>query len=158
MRKFNYIYILTLVVTIIIGCKGTGNSPEEDCIPDPTYNPTINPADFVAGVNNPLWPLVPGTIYVFQGGNETIDVTVTNDTKEILAVTTIVVHDVVSVNSEVIEDTYDWYAQDIAGNVWYFGEDTKEYENGVLVSTEGSWEAGVDGAKPGIVCTPYNRR
>jgi hypothetical protein len=62
-----------------------------------------------------------------------------------------VVHDVVSINSQVIEDTYDWYAQDTAGNVWYFGEDTKEYENGVLVSTEGSWEAGVDGAKPGIV-------
>jgi hypothetical protein len=94
---------------------------------------------------------VPGTRYVYQGGEETTEVTVTNDTKQILGVTTIVVRDVVSVGGEIIEDTYDWYAQDKAGDVWYLGEDTKEYENGQLVSTKGSWEAGVDGAKPGII-------
>jgi hypothetical protein len=94
---------------------------------------------------------VPGTRYIYRGGEETIEVTVTHDTKQILGVTTIVVHDVVSIDGETIEDTYDWYAQDNSGNVWYLGEDTKEYENGQVVSTEGSWEAGVDGAKPGIV-------
>ena len=62
-----------------------------------------------------------------------------------------IVHDVLTEDGEVTEDTYDWYAQDAEGNLWYLGEDTKEYENGKLKSTEGSWEAGVDGAQPGII-------
>jgi hypothetical protein len=148
MKILTYICFLVLVVTSITAC---GISCKEECTPDPTYDPSINPANFVAGVDNLLFPLVLGTRYVYQGGEETIEVTVTDGTKQILGVTTIVVRDVVSVGGEIIEDTYDWYAQDKAGNVWYFGEDTKEYEGGQLVSTEGSWEAGVDGAKPGIV-------
>jgi hypothetical protein len=148
MKILTYICFLVLVVTSI---TAFGISCTEECIPDPTYNPSINPADFVAGVDNLLFPLVPGTRYVYQGGEETIEVTVTNDTKQILGVTTIVVRDVVSVGGEIIEDTYDWYAQDKTGDVWYFGEDTKDYEDGQLVSTKGSWEAGVDGAKPGII-------
>jgi hypothetical protein len=156
---------LVLIVAILTGCGGSGSGPEEDCIPDPTYNPSIDPADFVAGVDNPLLPLIPGMRYIYQGGEETIEVTVTHDSKQILGVTAIVVHDVVSIGDEIIEDTYDWYAQDTAGNVWYLGEDTKEYEGGRVVSTEGSWEAGVDGAKPGIVMhatqpaigTPYRQ-
>jgi hypothetical protein len=79
---------------------------------------------------------------------------VTNETKEILGVTTTVVHDQAFVKGELVEDTLDWFAQDAAGNVWYFGEDTKELEDGVVVSTEGSWEAGVDGARPGIFMPP----
>ena len=62
-----------------------------------------------------------------------------------------VVHDVVTENGETVEDTFDWYAQDAFGNLWYLGEDTKEYENGKVASTEGSWEAGVDGAQAGII-------
>lgn len=142
------IWFLVLIVTSIMAF---GISCSEECTPDPTYDPSINPADFVVGVDNPLFPLVPGTRYAYQSGEETIEVTVTNDTKQILGVTTIVVRDVVSVGSEIVEDTYDWYAQDKTGDVWYLGEDTKEYENGQLVSTNGSWEAGVDGAKPGII-------
>jgi hypothetical protein len=61
------------------------------------------------------------------------------------------VHDLVSEDGQVVEDTYDWYAQDRWGNVWYLGEDTTEYENGKPVSTEGSWEAGVDGALAGVI-------
>ncbi len=61
------------------------------------------------------------------------------------------VRDTVTVDGAVVEDTYDWYAQDTDGNVWYLGEDVKDYEDGKVVSTEGSWEAGVDGALPGIV-------
>jgi hypothetical protein len=148
MKISAYICFLALVVTSIMAF---GISCSEGCTPDPTYDPSINPVDFVAGVDNPLFPLVPGTRYVYQGGEETTEVTVTNDTERILGVTTIVVRDVVSVGGEIIEDTYDWYAQDKAGDVWYLGEDTKEYENGQLVSTKGSWEAGVDGAKPGII-------
>ena len=62
-----------------------------------------------------------------------------------------VVRDTVTVDGDVVEDTYDWFAQDVDGNVWYLGEDTAEYDDGEVVSTDGSWEAGVDGALPGIV-------
>ena len=65
--------------------------------------------------------------------------------------TCIVVKNRVTLNGELVEETFDWYAQDRDGNVWYFGEEAKDYENGVVVSTKGSWEAGIDGALPGII-------
>lgn len=118
------------------------------------YNPVINPANFVAEIDNPYFPLKPGTVFVYHGtkdGQQQVDeVTVTSDTKEIIGVTCTVVHDEVSVKDQVTEDTYDWYAQDKDGNVWYFGEDSTEYEKG-KADTGGSWESGVDGAKPGII-------
>ena len=147
MRGLSSISHFALVIMCMAGC----NPSDEDCVTDATYNPTIDPADFVAEINNPLLPFMPGTRFVYRGGDETIEVTVTSDTRLILGVTTRVVRDVATVNGEVVEDTFDWYAQDVAGNVWYFGEDTREYEGGVVVGTEGSWEAGVDGAKAGIV-------
>jgi hypothetical protein len=76
--------------------------------------------------------------------------TVTDRTKTILGVATTVIHDQVFVRGELVEDTDDWFAQDADRNVWYFGEDTKELDNGQVVSTEGSWEAGVHGARAGI--------
>ncbi len=76
---------------------------------------------------------------------------VTHDTKRIMGVECVVVNDKATENGELIEQTLDWYAQDKEGNVWYFGEDSKESENGKVTSTEGSWEAGKDGAKPGIM-------
>jgi hypothetical protein len=91
---------------------------------------------------------------VYEGGkgegNERTVVEVTRDTKTILGITAVVAHDTVTKDGNVKEDTFDWYAQDRQGNVWYLGEDTKEYENGAVVSTKGSWEAGVSGAQPGI--------
>ncbi len=123
------------------------------CAPTPT--PVINPANFVAKVDNPYFPLTPGKTLVFEGasedGTERVEVYVTNETKVILGVTAIVVRDRVTLNDELIEETLDWYAQDKEGNVWYLGEDTKEYENGVVISTKGSWEAGVNGAQPGFI-------
>ena len=86
-----------------------------------------------------------------QGGEQRVEVTVTDRTKTIMGIEARVVHDVVSEDGQVVEDTFDWYAQDADGNIWYLGEDTKEYENGKLTTTEGSWEAGVDGAQPGII-------
>ena len=121
---------------------------------DKSYNPVIDPANFVAHVDNPFLPLVPGTTMRYRQtsdeGDQDIVVTVTSKTKLIAGVTTTVVHDVASSKGQVVEDTWDWYAQDRDGAVWYFGEDTKEYDKG-KVSTEGSWETGVKGAKPGIV-------
>ena len=119
------------------------------------YNPTINPANFVIEVNNPYFTLTPGTTYTYKShgkeGTEINKVIVTNQTRKVMGVTTRVVWDRVWLNDQLIEETYDWYAQDKGGNVWYFGEDSKEYRKGRAASTEGSWEAGVDGAKPGIV-------
>lgn len=77
--------------------------------------------------------------------------TVTNDTKTVMGVTCVVIHDVVFVDGEVMEETFDWYSQDKKGAVWYFGEDSTSYEEGQAPSKEGSWEAGVDGALPGII-------
>jgi hypothetical protein len=119
------------------------------------YDWTIDPANFIHGVDNPYFPLVPGTTLVYEGQSdgerEVVTVRVTSRTKEILGVTCVVVGDTVTVAGQVHEDTFDWYAQDVDGNVWYMGEDTKEYEDGKVVSTEGSWEAGVNGALPGVI-------
>jgi len=124
--------------------------------PEPIPLPQLQASDFNGGpIDNPYFPLPVGRIWTYEAmtedGLETTVVEVTTDTKVILGVTCVVVHDTVSVEGEVVEDTYDWFAQDMDGNVWYMGEDSTEYENGVPVSTAGSWEAGVDGALPGIV-------
>jgi len=111
----------------------------------------FDPHKFVTGVDNPFYPLTPGTVMTYFDGTETDRVEVTHDTKNILGVVATVVHDVVSVDGVVTEDTFDWFAQDRAGNVWYLGEDSRQFENGQQVGTEGSFEAGVNGAKAGIV-------
>lgn len=111
-------------------------------------------ASFVDGIDNPYWPLAPGTRWNYEAttdeGTETIELVVLSETRQVAGVTCTVVHDTVKFKGELIEDTYDWYAQDAEGNVWYMGEDSKEYTNGELIGTTGSREAGVDGAKPGI--------
>ncbi|MBU0533148.1 PepSY domain-containing protein [Candidatus Micrarchaeota archaeon] len=119
------------------------------------YNPTIDPNDFISGVNNPYFTLTPGETFIYESetedGLERIEVFTTNETRQVLGVTTIVVWDRVWLDGDLIEDTKDWYAQDSEGNVWYFGEETQELVAGQVVNTKGSWEAGVDGAKPGII-------
>ena len=133
----------------------TGGLPALAQEATPAYPVTIDPAGFVETVDNPWFPLAPGTTWVYEGESdgelERNEVTVTHETKTILGVTCVVVRDTVLIDGEVVEDTLDWYAQDTEGNVWYFGEESKDYEDGELVSTEGSWEAGVDGAQPGII-------
>lgn len=103
-------------------------------------------------IDNKYFPLKPGTTLTYEGtsdGERTKDVfVVTDKTKEILGVTTRVIHDTAYVNGKVSEITDDWFAQDDNGNVWYLGEFTTEVDTG---SHEGSWEAGVGGAKPGII-------
>jgi hypothetical protein len=113
------------------------------------------PSTFVARIDNAYLPLTPGTTWTYKGkldGTPATDVfTVTHATKQILGVATTVVHDQVFVQGKLAEDTFDWFAQDADGNVWYFGEDTKELDrNGQVVTTDGSWEAGVDNARAGI--------
>jgi hypothetical protein len=84
-------------------------------------------------------------------------VTVTDRTKKILGIDATVVHDVVTVGGKLKEDTWGWYAQDRAGAVWHLGEAARDHEDGRLVGTAGSWEAGVDGAQPGIVMPAHPR-
>src|SRR5438034_7970660 len=116
--------------------------------------PAIDPANFVRRVTNPFFPLVPGSLWVYRGlkdGATQIDrVFVTHHTKSIVGIHATVVRDVATQHGRVIERTFDWYAQDKQGNVWYLGEDTTSFENG-NVSKEGSWETGVHGAVPGII-------
>jgi hypothetical protein len=119
------------------------------------WNPVIDPAHFVGIVNNSYFPLTPGTTTEFSGttkdGNETLQIEVTHRTKTILGVTTTVVIETARLDGEVVEIAENWYAQDVDGNVWYFGEFTQEFQGGVPGSTAGSWEAGVDDASPGII-------
>lgn len=117
-----------------------------------TVNAAINPADFVNFIDNPLMTLEPGTTFVSESPDgHTIDnFEVTRQTKVLDGVTCVVVRDVTTVDGVVAENTLDYFAQDNAGNVWYFGEDAKALENG-HVDTSGSWHAGVDGAEPGII-------
>jgi hypothetical protein len=119
------------------------------------YAPRFDPKDFVDVVDHRFFPLKPGTRWVYtgveDGEKETNVVLVTGERKEILGVSATVVLDRVFVEGELEEKTFDWFAQDSRGNVWYLGEDTREFQDGKVVSTEGSWEAGVDGAVPGII-------
>jgi len=141
-------------------CKEQADARNDICrvIGQAPYDPVINasnfvdPADIGKGISpNPYFPLVEGTTWLYKNDSETITVMVTKKFKEILGVNCVVVRDIVEEEGEVIEDTEDWYAQDTAGNVWYFGEISKNFEDGELVDLEGSWKAGVDGAKAGYL-------
>lgn len=147
-RSIALIVLLTTATGAGVGCGGT-TEPYS-----PPYNPQL-PTSWAATVSNPVFPLVRGTTYQYRGqtseGLETITVEVLPNTRTVNGVAATEVRDRVYLNGVLIEDTHDWYAQDDAGNVWYLGEASKDYENGVLVSTEGSWEWGVDGALPGII-------
>jgi len=124
------------------------------------YDPVIDPANFVRHVTNPFLPLPPGQTFVYEGhtkdGFVHNDFIVTRKTKVILGVTCTEVHDVVYLDGELAEDTLDWYAQDNQGNVWYFGESTAEFEAGRPVTVEGSFTAGVNGDKPGIIMEAHS--
>ncbi|MBA3788498.1 MAG: hypothetical protein H0X21_07370 [Actinobacteria bacterium] len=117
---------------------------------------TLDPADFTLEIDNPYWPMSPGSEWIYSetdstGTEEKVVVTVTEETKRIAnGIEARVIRDVVSENGTPVEITDDWYAQDRDGNVWYLGEAVENYEDGKLVDSAGSFEAGVDGAQAGI--------
>jgi hypothetical protein len=135
-----------------IAAAATTRAAGETAITPPAMPP---PSSFRAHVDNPWFPLVPGTRYVYAGvkdGNPSRDVvTVTHATKTIAGVPCVTVHDFLYERGHLRERTTDWYSQDAHGNVWYFGEDTAELDaRGHVTSTEGTWRTGRDGAIPGI--------
>jgi hypothetical protein len=146
---------LALLAAALLLAGGCGGDSGEPALPQGAEPVELDPADFVAGIDNPYWPMAPGSRWVYretdgEGGEQQVEVTVTDETKTILGIEATVVHDVVTEDGELVEDTFDWYAQDRDGNIWYLGEATEEHADGE-VSTEGSWEAGVDGAEAGVL-------
>jgi hypothetical protein len=117
----------------------------------------LDPAAFTAEIDSTYWPMKPGTRWTYreideEGRRLEVVVTATAVTRKLSnGIEARVVRDTVTEEGELIEDTVDWYAQDAHGNVWYLGEDTAEFDGGEVSSTVGSWEAGVEGAQPGIM-------
>ena len=146
-----------LPIVVLVGLSGCGDDEaKNDAAPGAgAYDPMIDPAEFSSSttIDNPFMPWVPGMELTYvEDEVDTVRVVVTEDTKTIMGVECVVVHDeLTDEDGVVVEDTYDWYAQDEFGNVWYFGEDTVEYDDAGNPDPAGSWEAGVDGALPGIV-------
>jgi hypothetical protein len=130
----------------------TGSEATGSTLPQGSDPANPDPADFTSEIDNPYWPMTPGNRWVSRSTEERIVVEVTNRTKEITGgIEARVVRDTVTDNNgDLVEVTDDWYAQDREGNIWYMGEDVKDYKDGKVVSTAGSWEHGVDGAQAGV--------
>jgi hypothetical protein len=150
--------VTALAVATFGGATSASAEATAGCkVPRGSEQVRLNPADFTAHIDNPWWPMRVGSRWIYRetdpaGANQRVVVTVTQRTKKIAnGITARVVHDVVTEDGEFVEVTDDWYAQDECGNIWYLGEATKEYENGKVVSREGSFEAGVDGAQAGVI-------
>jgi hypothetical protein len=147
-------------VVLLAACGGDENgagAPAAAKLPQGSEPVELEPASFTVDVDNRYWPMEPGMRWTYrevdeEGKELVVVVTVSTETKKLAkGITARVVRDTVTKDGAVIEDTVDWYAQDAEGNVWYMGEDTAEFEEGKLKSKAGSWEAGVDGALPGIM-------
>lgn len=169
-RNFLQPLLVALASTLALSCNQQPTQPTDTAVqpsgaaaaaqPAPSATstskiPDFDPGNFVRVIDNRYFPLRPGTRFVYKGTEdgepERIVTDVTHRQKTILGVKVVVVLDRVFLGGALKEKTLDWYAQDKQGNVWYLGEDSKEYENGKVVSTAGSWEAGKDGARAGII-------
>lgn len=158
-RFLRFSLVIVSFSLLVIGCSNDETCPTCPTNPaDMPYTVEIDPADFEDTdiIGNDFFPLTPGLMYVYEGENEEglpvrIEEEYTDQTKIIMGVTCVVAEFREYEDGDLIEQTSDWYAQDKQGNVWYFGEDSEEIEDGEVVSTAGSWEAGVDGALPGIL-------
>jgi hypothetical protein len=159
--------LAALIVALASGCgsSGGGGSVSTAAAPAPSastlapihghYSPKIDPSNFVSTIDNRYWPLIPGTAFHYKGvkeGSFQVDnEVVTHLKKRILGIPSTVVRDTVSQHGIPIERTFDYYAQDKQGNVWYMGEDSLERKHGHMAKASDSWLAGVNGGKPGII-------
>lgn len=155
------VFVLVAVLAgYACGNGGTGEEKADEAasgLPQGSERVEMDPAEFTTNIDNPYWPMTPGSTWVYretdsEGADQRVEVTVTDRTKKVAnGIEARVVHDVVTEDGVPVEVTDDWYAQDSEGNIWYLGEETTEYENGKPTSTEGSFEAGKDGAQAGII-------
>lgn len=156
--------VLVLLIPIVVACNSDSKTPTPEVEP-PAFVDPVEPDfssslfdDNSAMVNNDYFPLIPGQAFIYEGENdegemERIEINISHDTKEVDGIMTAIVVDRVYVDDELVEETFDWYAQDISGNVWYMGEDSAEYEDGEKLNNEGSWESGKDIADVGSNAT-----
>ena len=161
MRRPILAVTVALLVFLVVACSGRSQQASDPsaaatALPKGSQPVKLDPAQFTTQIDNPYWPMAPGNRWLYRetdrGEVQRVEVVVTGKTKTIMGIQARVIHDKVTArDGALVEDTLDWYAQDAKGNIWYLGEDTKEYENGKVSSTEGSWQAGVDGAQPGIL-------
>ncbi len=172
LRRRIQAFAAALVMLFAAGCganenaasdqKGKGSGSAQG-LPQGADPVNLDPKTFTTRIDNPYWPMDPGTRWTYretdqEGSSQKVVVTVSDRTEKIAnGVTARVVRDTVTEDAEIIEDTFDWYAQDKDGNIWYLGENTAEFEKGKLVTKEGSFEAGVDGALPGIIMPAHPR-
>lgn len=147
--RAGWLAVLTAVGLLSVGAISMGTATGEG-------GEGVDPSDFTDPAASAYFPLQPGTVYRYRGEEDgerfRERVVITDRTREVAGVTTTVVVDVLRIDGLLVERTSDWYATANDGAVWYFGEATAEYdERGRVVSTEGSWEAGVDDARAGII-------
>ena len=150
-----------IILLVAVGLAIGAHNPAPVTTP---YNPQIDPADFGGPIDNPYLPLKPGTVFRYRGVGddgktpELNIVRVTRSTKRIMGIDAVVVLDKVWADGKPEERTFDWYAQDKQGNVWYMGENSFDYEHGHWVRNDGSWTAGVGNGKPGVIMLAHPRR
>jgi hypothetical protein len=158
MKRFRW---FAVTAVLLAGCgsssgASSGESAAGVSLPQGGDAVRIDPSKFNVAITNPYWPMTPGVRWSYverelDGSEATASTIVTNQTKVIAnGVTVRLVRDTLTRDGQVIEDTIDYYAQDEAGNIWYFGEQTAEFDNGAVATTTGSFEAGVGGALGGI--------
>jgi hypothetical protein len=162
LRSISRLVLVPMPAVALVAALALGSGSSAAAKPKPppwelhgSYSPKIDPANFVATIDNRYFPLKPGTTFHYKGFKgktpQTDDMVVTDQTLRILGVKCTVVRDTVSEHGKPLERTFDWYAQDKQGNVWYMGEDALELKNGRFVRANDSWKAGVNGARPGII-------
>ena len=156
-------YMALTVAALLAGAASAAGQSNPAPVTTP-YNPKIDPADFGGSIDNPWLPLKPGTVYRYRGvgddgkTHELNTVKVTHRKKRIMGIEATVVLDQVFSEGKPEERTFDWYAQDHEGNVWYLGENTSNFEHGHWVRDDGSWQAGVGNGKPGIIMLAHPHR
>ncbi len=155
-RAATVVISVAVTIALLLVAGGSAGASGGSDLPRGAEPVELDPADFTTEIDNPYWPMTPGTRWTYrevdeEGKELQVVVVVTTETKKIAnGITARVVRDTVTQDGQLIEDTFDWYAQDKDGNVWYLGEDTAEFENGQITTKSGSFEAGVDGAEAGI--------
>jgi hypothetical protein len=164
LKRTTHITLLLLTALVVVVAAAWGATPHNPAPVTTPYNPDIDPADFGGPIDNPYLPLRPGTVFRYRGvgddgkTHELNIVRVTRHRKTIMGIKARVVLDKVWAGGKPEEKTFDWYAQDRHGNVWYMGEDSYDFEHGHWVRNDGSWTAGVGNGKPGVIMLAHPRR